>query len=107
MEEVRWDIPFDPQDVGKIPMFVWCKSIDEAREFCTQYCNDVNGHEWWIDRWYSYQEETIYAIPSQNSSDKFWMYGTRDSLTRCAWDTKGYVPRAFQPITHVEVEDLI
>lgn len=100
MEEVRWDIPFDPQDVGKIPMFVWCQTQEDAEKLCNEYCNSA---ETFIGYWTTYREETIYVIPANGLN---WMFGSRNGFTE-TWKQKGYVPRVFCPITSVEVEDLI
>lgn len=102
MTEISWDIPFDPAEVGNVPMFVWCPTEELAEEFVEQY-HPVDARSW-VHRWHSYKEETIYAIPA-NHSERDWLFGPRSSL--CG-SYSHYVPRVFYGArNYPEVGDLL
>ena len=101
MAEISWDIPFDPAEVGNVPMFVWCPTQRIAQEFIETYLpNDRPWLEWWSD----HREETIYTLPFAGSER--YMYGPRNSIG--GYISEGYVPRIFDgQCKLVEVGDLL
>ena len=101
MAAITWETPFDPAEVGKVPIFVWCPTPQLARDFVESYMpNDREWLKWWGD----HREETIYALPMAGSMQ--YMYGPRRSLAQ--WESKGYVPRVFHGFVQaVEVGDLL
>lgn len=104
---LSWDIPFDPAEYGVTPVFVWCPTKDAAEELVETYSGDYPRQQRWIERWNSYGEETIYAIPRGCNNIDRWLYGSRDSLD-AHWQGKGYVPRIYDSFAaKVSVEDLI
>lgn len=107
--ETDWTIPFDSAELGIIPMFVWCRTIEDAKDFFGLYYDGTDKEEeFFIKCWSTYRENTIYAVP-HNTKTCSWLYGPRDSFS-IYWSRQGYVTRVYEkvgPFQAVDVEDLL